>query len=82
MTLERKFSFNPEPEETLNYKHCKKHQPRSFHNNFAMAIHMTSFQKRLLNQLRRKVEKYVRARNQAEYLKECLEKKFFPDQLI
>ena len=46
-----------------------------------MAIQMTSFQKRLLNQVRRKAEKYVRARNQAEYLKECVTKQILPRSL-
>ena len=43
-----------------------------------MATQMTSFQKRLVNQLRKKSEKYVRARNQAEYLQECLSKEILP----
>ena len=43
-----------------------------------MATQMTSFQKRLANQLRKKSEKYVRARNQAEYLQECLSKEILP----
>ena len=39
---------------------------------------MTSFQKRLVNRISRTAEKYIRARNQSEYLQECLSKKILP----
>ena len=43
-----------------------------------MVNQMTRLQKRLTKQLKKKAEKYVRARCQSEYLQECISKQIIP----
>ena len=43
-----------------------------------MTMQLTSVQKRLTKEIKKNAEKYVRAASQAEYLKECIEKKILP----